>query len=63
MIKGWTCPCYIHLVFAIDSDVLYSNHDGSVLVPAQKRVLSVPRLRVLDIGPSLEEVLMLHDAS
>ena len=42
---------------------LYSNHDRSVLIPAQERVLSVPRLCVFNISPSLEEVLVLHDAS
>ena len=42
---------------------LYSNHDRSVLIPAQERVLSVPRLCVLNIGPSFEKVLVLHDAS
>lgn len=49
--------------FVIDRNALYSDHDRSVLVPAQERVLSVPRLCVFNISPSLEEVLVLHDAS
>jgi hypothetical protein len=42
---------------------LHSNHDGGVLVPAQERILSIPRLCVFNISPSLEKVLVRHDAS
>jgi hypothetical protein len=42
---------------------LYSNHDRCVLVPAQERILSIPRLCVLNIGPTFEKVLMRHDTS
>jgi hypothetical protein len=42
---------------------LYSNHDGSVLVPAQERILPIPRLCILNVGPTFEKVLMRHDTS
>jgi hypothetical protein len=60
------CTCrieYINHTYRFSLRSLYSDHDGGVLIPAQERILSIPRLCVLNIGPSFEKVLMRHDAS
>lgn len=40
----------------------HSRKYTSILIPAQQRVLPVLRLRLLNIRPSPQEVLMRHDA-
>lgn len=56
--------CEIDVILLLRNSVLlYSNHYRSVFVPAQQGILSIPRLCILDISPSLEKVFMLHDTS
>lgn len=37
---------------------LHSHQHASILIPAQQRILPIPRLRVLNISPAVHELLM-----
>lgn len=40
---------------------LHRHQHASILVPVQERVLSISRLRILNVGPAFHEVLVTHD--
>lgn len=39
-----------------------THHYARVLIPPEHRILSIARLRILDIGPAPQEILMAHHA-
>lgn len=46
----------------IDIDLyLHSHQHASILIPAQQRILSIPRLRILNVSPTVHELLVACD--
>ena len=41
---------------------LHSRNDTRILIPAEQGILAAVRLRVLNVGPALHEVLVRQDA-
>ena len=41
----------------------YSHHDAGILVPGQHRILAAAHLRIVDVSPPSEEVLVCHYTS
>lgn len=40
---------------------LHSHQHASILIPAQQRILSIPRLRILNVSPTVHELLVARD--
>lgn len=63
-----TLHCYALALSLFTNDIrnvqeyLHSREDRSVFVPAQQRILAAARLRMLDVRPALEEILVRRDA-
>lgn len=59
-------PCYkqTHKAWLGDIDIdlyLHSHQHASILIPAEQRILSIPRLRILNVSPTVHELLVARD--
>lgn len=46
----------------IDIDLyLHSHQHASILIPAQQRILSIPRIRIFNVSPAVHELLVARD--
>lgn len=42
---------------------LHSHQHAGIFIPAQQRILPIPRLSILDISPAMHKLLMASDLS